>query len=416
MPEAVESREVALLLACARTRMDDRSAARLAALLEERVAWEDLWGLAKRHGLGPLLYWRLRERGEGRVPPEILGIMHRHFQFHVVENMRLVEELVRLLDLFGQDGIRAIPWKGVALGLAAYGNLALRKAGDLDLLLHPGSVRQATARMLSLGYRITTPRKPNGLPADWDCYEFRFERPDGKATVELPWRIPPRSRSYMASLDFDRLWERRELLAGTKVPIPGLPAEEMLVCLCAHGARHYWDRLMWICDLAELIQARPALDWERVERQARALGNWRILCLGLLLAQETIQTAAPREIIDRARAEPTARRLADAVLCNLWKGVNGVNGRSGPYEDLDLRARSAYDRCLMERPVDITRYWLELGAARLVPTAKDRAVWSLPSSLEFLYYLVRPIRLLAHRGMVTLRTLSHGEESPKERI
>lgn len=407
---AVESRlEVDLLFLLARTRLDDRGRGRLRSLAAQSVPWEDFCQLGIDHGLGPLLYWHLKAHAADLTPPAAQARLKANFQLHVVENLRLVEELARLVAEFRRRGLRAIPWKGCALGLAIYGDLALRKAGDLDLLVPPRDFERTTEAMLDLGYRISTPRRPNGRADGWDCYEFRFVRADGRVTVEIPWRIPPRSRYFQAGLSFDALWERREPIGAAGAKLYGLPAEEMLLCLCVHGARHQWDRLMWVCDVAELLRTRPDLDWGRIHGLARALGYGRLLSLGILLAVEVLDAPAPEEVLARARSPRVVRDLAATIDAHFRLGLDGVPGRYGPFPETDHRGRRLYEYLLTERPVDRIRFGLEQAAQYVAPNEKDRAWIALPDRLGFLYYLLRPVRLLTHRWSGSIpSSLRHG--------
>jgi hypothetical protein len=54
-----------------------------------------------------------------------------------------------------------------------------------------------------------------------------------------------------------------------------LSLENLLLVRCAHGSKHLWERLGWICDVAELIRVRKEKsDWEKVNKeQATALGS-----------------------------------------------------------------------------------------------------------------------------------------------
>jgi len=395
-----------ILLRCARTRLSETQARELRALASGPVQWEDLSRLGREHGLEPLLYWHLRGEAASAVPPPVMQQLRGEFEMHVIENLRLVAELTRLLRDLDREGLRAIPWKGCALGLSVYGNMAMRKAGDLDLLIAPGDFRRAQDLLLSLGYRITTPRRPDGRPADWDCYEFRFVRSDGLVTVELPWRVPPRSRYFAAALDFDDLWERRETIAGSGRGIPGLPVEEMLVCLCVHGARHQWDRLMWVCDIAEIVRARPDLDWERVGRQARALGNQRILALGLLLAARLLEAGVPREALQAAGEDRVVCEFAARIEQHHRAGLAGARGNRGPFEESDHRGLRRYEYLMAERWQDRTRWVLEQIAQHIPPNERDRAWISLPDRLDILYYILRPVRLLTVIGAGATRRLS----------
>jgi len=43
--------------------------------------------------------------------------------------------------------------------------------------------------------------------------------------------------------------------------VSALSVEDELVLICIHGAKHFWERLMWIADVAALISAQTAINW-----------------------------------------------------------------------------------------------------------------------------------------------------------
>jgi len=41
---------------------------------------------------------------------------------------------------------------------------------------------------------------------------------------------------------------------------------------CIHGAKHFWERLMWPADIAAIVARHPEIAWERVRQAARSVG------------------------------------------------------------------------------------------------------------------------------------------------
>ena len=64
---------------------------------------------------------------------ELARIEFEHNAFHCLTN---AAELLEVLNAFEKAGIAAMPFKGVVLGAAAYGDMTARTAGDLDLLIY----------------------------------------------------------------------------------------------------------------------------------------------------------------------------------------------------------------------------------------------------------------------------------------
>src|SRR5256885_9102423 len=71
-----------------------------------------------------------------------------------------------------------------------------------------------------------------------------------------------------------------------------LSPEDSLLVLSAHAAKHVWGRLVWLCDIAQLMKL-PSLDWNAIWAEARKLGMLRILGGTLLAANHLLQAPLP---------------------------------------------------------------------------------------------------------------------------
>src|SRR5207247_2195984 len=155
-------------------------------------------------------------------------------------NLRFAGELLRLLELFEGEGIAAVPFKGPVLAVAAYGDIALRESRDLDILVRRGDVQHAKQLLLSRGYRPEL-----SVEAGHDAallasgYHYPLRRDDGLA-VELHWNLAPREFPY--PVDLEEVWTRlRPVRLGGRT-VCTLASEDLLLFLCAHGAKHCWWR------------------------------------------------------------------------------------------------------------------------------------------------------------------------------
>src|SRR5437870_3000271 len=165
--------------------------------------------------------------------------------------LRATGELLSLLELFEADGIPAAPFKGPVLAAVLYGDVALREFVDLDILVRRRDVGRATDVLLSRGYRPEVPVEAGHEAALLASgYHYPLRRDDGLA-VELHWNLAPREFPY--PLDAEEVWTRlRPVPLGGRT-VHTLGAEDLLLFLCAHGAKHCWWRRQWVADVAELI-------------------------------------------------------------------------------------------------------------------------------------------------------------------
>jgi hypothetical protein len=341
--------------------------------------------LARPHGLVPLLYRHVGTAPNG-VPEPVASRLRAAAEAAGRRNLRLAAELVALLDLLGRDGVPAVALKGPALAVRLYGDLALRPCRDLDLLLRPADVPRAVRLLADRGY---APEPPALTPAQQRAFvrsqcHVALGRGDGDI-VELHWDLAP--PAFPAPLHPERLRTRLDTvtLGGSRVPT--LAPDDLLLFLCAHGAKHGWRRLAWLCDVGRFLAAHQELDWPALAARAQTAGAERLLLLALLLAAELLDAPVPAPLLARGRSSRPVRALAAAVQRRLW---------AVPWQDLEGWQAQWFRVRARERWRDALRV---ARAAAFAPGAADWALVRLPDRLYALYYVLRPFRLAAKYGM-----------------
>ena len=380
--------EVELLLCCARTCIDSATAEQVKTLLQQDIDWTYLIETAAFHQVIPLLYQSLKNNYAEEVPDAILNLLRSYFYANGRRNFFLTNELLKLLNLFKEHDISAIPYKGPVLAASAYGNLALRQFGDLDILVSERDFHPAKELLISQGYKISS-------QFDW---EHSFIPDDGRYSVDLHQGITP--RDFPFRLDFERLWQRVEPLSLAGTTVVNLSPEDLLIVLCVQVFKDSWykqEKLAKLCDLAELLRVCQTLDWGRVMEQASALGGEGLLVFGLLLASELLGTAIPDEVMPRMQAYPTVKLYAAQVCKQLFSEINSQDGVKEKFLNRLMRERPP------ERVPDSGSLLWHFLRLALIPQKRDRDFLSLPASLSFLYYLIRLIRLVGKSGAIVLK-------------
>ncbi len=85
------------------------------------------------------------------LPPR-LSALKRRYQINLHKALFLSRELIRIVEHLSALGIEVMPYKGVALAEMAYGDIALRHAGDIDLLIRPQDFPRIRDAVRELGY------------------------------------------------------------------------------------------------------------------------------------------------------------------------------------------------------------------------------------------------------------------------
>ncbi|HET9477884.1 MAG TPA: nucleotidyltransferase family protein [Pyrinomonadaceae bacterium] len=378
---AEHEREHELLLCCARTDSAPAVVQRMRELAASvQLDWDYLFQLARRHAVIPLLYLQLAREAADLVPSSNLAKLKRQYQENNARNLILTDELRRLIDFFNDAGIEAIPYKGPALALFAYGNLALRRFVDLDVIVRKSDVLRARDLLLAEGY---TPTK-SLTPAQQELllrtqHNLQLARDNGRLILELHWEVAP--HLFASSVQENELWRNLTTIELNGTRMKTLGADDLLFSLCVHGSRHLWERLGWICDIAELI-GHHDLNWPGLLERARQTDAERMFLLGLHLARKLLQAQLPAAVQQRCDSDPRLESLAANVIEHLFNGPTHIPATSTEIFKYNISVRKS----LAAR----ARYFVYM----LRPTDSDFGTRSLPAAFSFGYYLVRPFRLL----------------------
>src|SRR5271154_3921469 len=152
MPATGATPEWSLLLAACSAIPPKAKTDRIRELLRGPVEWKSLFELADQHGTQPLLYAALSDIAD-EVPPEPMHSLQQSCQSNTVKALLVSRELIRIVERLTELGIDVMPYKGPALAEVVYADIALRKSGDIDLLIRPPDVTRVRDAVGQLGYR-----------------------------------------------------------------------------------------------------------------------------------------------------------------------------------------------------------------------------------------------------------------------
>ncbi|MGA2355711.1 MAG: nucleotidyltransferase family protein [Terriglobales bacterium] len=399
-PQVTSNTEFELLCTLAVTNLSPDRRARIINWNLSALDWPKFTSQAEHHGVLPLTARNLLEidssEPTARLPSEIARTLRSAYETNLRRNLWFASELARILRHFDSKHLTAIPYKGPVLAQSAYGDLALRRFSDLDFLISSADFTRAKQALAEIGYHPSSDLAES-IERFWLCKgnERVFDGAAGKNLLELQWAILPHFYAVGSAHDLRRdslrrndlavenliVRSRRILVAEQEVPC--LSAEDSLLVLCLHAAKHLWMRLIWLTDIAQTLRSEaPVINHAQVLARARALGIVRILGVSFWLIKNLLREEIPTWAEETVASDPTVPAIGREFAERLARGAT-YDFESTEYFRLILKLR--------ERPTDRAKYLWRLLST---PGEGDLAAIELPESLFPLYRVVRVARLL----------------------
>jgi putative nucleotidyltransferase-like protein len=307
-------REWKFLCACASP--SPSSAAEISSLTAN-LDWNLALQLAEEHGVLGVVAGRLKESGQAELPAAIWEILQSRTRAQLLFTMSMAAELFRILDAFEQAGIKTILVKGPVVSLLAYGDPAVRSFVDLDLLVRDAAILPASKILTAIGFKAKV--SEGAISAGKIPGEYLFQLADAQRIVDL--HTEKTFRYYPRPMRIEDLFTRQQRVRLEGREIPALSLEDEMVLNCIHGAKHFWERLIWPADIAAIVARHPEIAWDRVRRAASDVGAERMVHVGLLLAESLLGVPVPAEMATTTDKDEVARDLARQV--KIWLPTAG---------------------------------------------------------------------------------------------
>jgi hypothetical protein len=253
-----------------------------------------LLGAAERHGVLANIYPFLA--------PYAPNEFHAAYRIAWAGSQLLVSELESLLDEFSGSNIQVLPLKGPVLAETLYGDVTLRRAGDLDLLVDKRDYSAAEALLLRQGYRETSIPSPG--------YHWTFER--GNMKVELHFGL---GDPIVCPLQTDKVRSRSVPATFRGRPMRAMQREDFILFLCYHLLKHGCGaRLLWLLDFSRAALSITAVEWDLLLAAARKQRMESSLLFCCALARKAIGIALPDAIAVTLDKQPEFARKASWFL------------------------------------------------------------------------------------------------------
>ena len=289
-----------------------------AAWLDGATDWEYLWQIAHKQNVVPMVANGLLELKPQNVPDDVLGKCREILASAVYRNVYMKQQLEQVEQLLAQHDIPTLAFKGPRFTETYYGNIALRRSCDLDLLVRPDQRDAACSVLKENAFTIFKQHAEASPFISFIAhpYERICKRDKPPLMVEIHWAL---GDVCYHVLDTDDVWEG--LKRGNAA---SLNDEQIFLLYCGHALGHRWFPMNHICHIAAIIQsAGKQMDWALVMRLADKKHKRRNVLLGFSLAHALFQVDVPvpftAEVSNRNDVQHLTKRVIQILEQNTDK-------------------------------------------------------------------------------------------------
>ena len=350
--------------------------------------------LAHLHHNFPTIYFHLHQSKLISLPHDVKIALSKEIVSHRKKTLGMAFELLRIIEILKQNNIKIVPYKGPLLALIAYGETTLRSFDDLDILVTDEDYFKVRTILQQHGY--VTPPYIALSDKDEDRFSYYFgEYPmvREKNGVCLDIHRRPLGNGDLTLFgDLPQLWNRLITITIAGKEIQTFSHSDLLIYLCLNGFKDGWEILRSVCDVAGILQRQAGhLEWDYILSETRHLKIDRILGFGLLLAHQLLESPLPDDVLAHIETDRSTTWLTDRICRKFMHEFETLQSRN-PIEALILKwvglkyvsARRKYILGSIERVIKFS----------LAINYRDTDMIRLPKPLHFLYYLIRPFRIV----------------------
>jgi len=210
---------------------------------------------------------------------------HNHlYAEDVVSNMRLIRELLMIIEELKMDNVQFALLKGPALSQRIYNDSSVRICHDIDLFIPFHQIVLVFELLSKRGYlteKEFSQNEENLLFLFYHNKDLKFFHPEKKVVVEVHWRLF--TYDLVSKTDdpsfFDSYTEESQV-EGKLVFV--LKREFELLYILMHGATHKWVMLKWMLDVSDFLKNVPFSEEEfsqlvKIHKAQRVMALYNIL-------------------------------------------------------------------------------------------------------------------------------------------
>ena len=350
-----------LLLSCSCSNPDKD---RIKNTLGNRLNWDYIVSNAGRHGSSSLMYRNLSQFDDlGVIPDKVMKHLKKQYFGTIARNRLHYDELRQILQSFRDASIPVIILKGTALAELVYHDIGLRGFNDIDILIRKEDLEIAKNTAIATGYALD--KIPKEIYEKFG-YNLHYIK---KIILEIHWDIARRTGSERyTKIEIDELWKNVVSLKVADIDTLVLAPEDQLLHLCIHLAGHRYNRLIWFCDISELIRLYD-IDWNLVLKNANKYKAKLYIYYGLYFTSKLLGANVPAYVLQTLKPNDLERKLFLSINKDIILGKKNVLSQITPlFKILLIDIYQDRMRYLMEYffpPIEMMEHRYGLSGSRI---------------------------------------------------
>lgn len=279
-------------------RYDTKAAPAIPARNLPPQGWEDVLGLAFRHGVAPLLLRALEASGVlTELPNHVRTRLEEERRATALSNLRKYGQFRRIAQVLRGANIPVMALKGLHVAELVYRDISLRYMSDMDILVPRVEVQRTIAALRSIGYGYdedVSGAAPGMLGTKCNI-GLAHQRLN--VWLEIHWALTEPGDCYAPPMD--DIWRSAVPARLGDADALVMSPEFLLLHVCAHLAcNHVFGfNLRGLCDIGEIVHAHPELDWHTFTELGQRHGWTRGVAAALRLARDHLGASVPGDVL-----------------------------------------------------------------------------------------------------------------------
>ena len=377
--------EMALVILCCRVHFKTADEIALQYYIDSNfLDWNLVLTICRNHRIRPVVYKILismiiPEKIRNEIKQEYLDITKRNWQLAV--------ETERIIILLEENGITALPYKGVAYSKQFYGDLISREISDIDLVIKFEDLDKVIELMEADGYLSEIKDVYEYLGSRYKKYfkEYNFNKFSNKVRqfhIEFHWGIAEYFLSVNTKVDdLFQIADHKQVIINHEILF--LNSDNHFTSMMVHHS--FKDMFAFLRNTVDLCEMGNVKIFEKngnlIKKTIDGLGMQRIWGITTFLSANLFGIHEAKNLSSTDKIKKYF--LDQQLIVDNFNAHSIINFRIIKNQ-LYLRSNS-YEKF---------KYLSTTLSNRFIPTPPDFKLFRFSKQLFFLYYILKPFRSL----------------------